>query len=416
MPEARLLPVLLPAAALLAACSGGPRAVQPDDFAQATPPAAPSPVNEELAAAAPAPPPAADPPIPDPAAEPLEPPEPAEPAEPAEPRSSAEPTEPRGPLVLDALVGQINGQPVYADDLLLDLDAQLAALGRRLEPGVFRRRASELIDATLRERLVNALILGEAERGLSEQQQAAVRAIVGQRREDLLRRHGQGSVAVTRKVLLEDTGLTLDETLRQFRDGVITDNHVRENLNARINVTRRDVERFYRENLSTFQPGATRDLNLIWVDDPAAADAVRARLDAGEPFTQVAADPAVGNAWGGGLMTTIRGDEPFGRPEVDAAVTGLLEPGAWAGPIPQPAPGGGERLWFVEASAVDAPAGRSLLEAQAAIEQTLRERQFVRLRERFIDRLLREGSHTPVEQMAGAVLQIAVNRYSDPEA
>ena len=402
MPAPRLLAfLLLPA---LAGCAGGPRAVRPADFARAAdapPPRAPEPVNEELAAAARAT-------LEAPAAEP--------PAE-AEPARRPASSEPRGPLVLDALVGQINGQPVYADDLLLDLDAQLAALGRRLEPPVFRQRAAELIDATLRERLVNALILGEAERGLSEQQQGAVRYMVSERREDLLRRHGRGSLAVARKTLLEETGLSLDETLRQYRDALITDNHVRENLNARINVSRRDVERFYRENLATFQPPVTRDLELIWVDDAETAEAVQARLDAGEAFAEVAADPATGNAWAGGLMTTIPGDEPFGRPEVDAAVAGLLEEGAWAGPIPQPNPDAdGERFWFVEAAAVDAPPRRSLLEAQAAIEQTLRERQFVRLRERFIDRLLREGSHTPVEQMANAVLRIAVNRYSAPEA
>ena len=200
----------------------------------------------------------------------------------------------------------------------------------------------------------------------------------------------------------------------------MTKNYVDQNLLARINVTRRDVERFYRDNPDTFDPPARRDLRLIWVDGAEAAERVRSRLDAGEAFKAVAADPESGNAYagGGGTMSGIPGDEPFSRPEVDAAVAELREPGRWAGPIEQPGEGGADatRFWFVEAATVDAPAGQSLLEAQAGIEETLRTSQFYRLRERLVDRLLREGSHTPVEQMAEDVLRIAINRYGRPEA
>ena len=328
-------------------------------------------------------------------------------------RVAARGPRPSGPLVLDALVGQINGQPVFADDLLDDLDAQLAALGRRLEPAVFQTRAAELIEGSLRERLVTTLILGEAERGLTEQQQAGVRFAVSQLREDLLRRNGRGSLALARKTILADTGLTLDETLRQYRDGLITDRYIRENINARINVSRRDIERFYHRNQDTFEPPAERDLEILWIDDPAESARIRERLDAGEGFEAVAADPDINNAWSGEMMTKIIGDEPFSRPEVDAAVAALNAAGQWAGPIAQPNPrDGGERFWFLYAATVSRPESQNLLQAQGAIEQTLRERQFVRLRERFIDRLLREGSHTPPEEMARAVLQIAINRYS----
>ncbi|BAM04663.1 peptidyl-prolyl cis-trans isomerase [Phycisphaera mikurensis] len=396
---------------LLAGCGGaGVRAVRPADFAgdERGELAAVQSAAAELASE---PAPAIAPPVP---------PGPAERGDteeaPAGPGRSPDAPAPGGPLVLDAMVGQINGQPVFADDLLADLDAQLAALGRRLEPAVFRERAGEIIEASLRERLVNALILGEAERNLTDNQRAGVRVMVGQRREDLLRRHGRGSLAVARRELQETTGISLDETLRQYRDGLITDNYIRQNLNARINVTRRDVERFYRQNRETFNPPATRDLGLIWVDDAAAAGSVRERLAAGEPFDAVATDPKTDNRWTGGMMQTIVGDEPFGRPAVDAAVAALDEPGDWAGPIGQPGPGGGERFWFVEAAAVERPDRQTLLQAQAAIEQTLRERQFLRLRERFIERLVREGSHTPIEEMRQAVLAVATNRYSRPEA
>ncbi len=317
-----------------------------------------------------------------------------------------------GPRVLDAAVGQISGQPVFADDLLADLDAQLAALGRRLDAATFRTRASELIRSSLDERLVTTLILGEAERGLTEQEQGGIRYMVSERREELLRRNGRGSLAVARKNLLEETGLTLDETLRQYREGVVTKLHFDRNVVARINVARRDIERYYRENLDTFQPTATRDLGLIWVDDAATAAGVAARLDAGEPFAAVAEDPATGNAWAGGAMTSIVGDRPFGRPAVDEAVAGLDREGQWKGPIAQPGPDdSGERFWFVEAKRVDRPESRDLIDAQADIEKTLRERQFLRLRARFIERLMREGSHTPLKEMEDAILQIAVNRY-----
>ena len=183
-------------AATVAGCAAGPREVRPRDFAgAAVQPTPPVPVHALTIDAEPGVP------APAPVAVRLDEPDPAAPGPPAPVAAPAPPGlggtagEPR---VLDALVGQINGQPVYADDLLADLDAQLAALGGRLEPGVFEQRAAELIDSTLRERLVNALILGEAERALTENQRAGVRYLVAERREDLLRTYGRGSLAVAR--------------------------------------------------------------------------------------------------------------------------------------------------------------------------------------------------------------------------
>lgn len=312
---------------------------------------------------------------------------------------------PRPPTVVDGMVGQINGRAIYADDILGGLEEQLRTLGQRKPTSVFRQQAREQINGLIRGRLINALILGEAERSLTENEWNGVRFMQAKKREELLRLHGQGSLARTEKVLREETGLGLDATLSEYRDGLITETYIRRNINAKINVSRRDIERYYAEHPEEFNPRPRRDVVVIRVADPAAADDVADRLAGGQSFSTVAADPE--NAMAAApVMRGLIGDKPFGRPEVDAALSGLSV-GKWAGPIAV-----GSEFWFVFLDDEVRPEAVSMIDAQAKIERALQQQQFIQLRKKFIDRLLREGSFTQPEKMVAALVDIAVNRYA----
>ncbi|MEM8495456.1 MAG: peptidylprolyl isomerase [Planctomycetota bacterium] len=310
------------------------------------------------------------------------------------------------PRAIDGMVGQINGEPVYAEDVLGDLSESLRAKGRQLSTGAFRREARESIERGVEAVLRNRLFMAEAERSLTENEWNGVRFMVANRRKALLREHGMGSLKAADRKLRQETGYGLDETLARFQDLIVTDTYVGRNLRARVNVTRRDIERFYREHEAKFNPPDTRDLTLIVVRDEAARDAVLAELDSGVPFAEVAAGPY--NALGrGGVMEGVEGDAPFGRPDVEAAMRSAT-PGSWAGPIEVD----GGRFWFVRVDRFEAGRRITLEDAQGPIEKQLNDQQYNLRVQQFQERLVREGNFTPREQMIRRLTDIAVSRYA----
>ncbi len=310
------------------------------------------------------------------------------------------------PLSVDGMVGQINGLPVFADDVLADLEPALLALGQRESERGFRAAARPQIDEMLRGQLVGALILAEAERALTDNEWNGVRFLVNKKRQELLRQHGQGSIAVTERSLRELTGRSLEETLDRHREAIVTRTYIDRNLRARVNVSRRDIERYYREHPEQFDPPATRDLRLIVADNADHAAQVKSALRGGQPFDEVASGP-FNQLAGGGTMTGIAGDEPFGRPVVDEVVA-VLDEGQWRGPLDT----GDGRFWFVQAQRVERGETLTFEQAQGIIERALQEQQFAMLTDQFRKDLLEAGNYTRPEQMVNALLEIAVNRYA----
>lgn len=305
------------------------------------------------------------------------------------------------------MVGQVNGQPIYADHVFKPLEDQLAALGRRLPAGEFRRQATGLIAGRLNQIVTDALILGEAERDLSETERLGLKEVVKNRREELLRKHGGGSPAVAEAVLLQETGKGLAKTLQDYRQEVLVQRYLRQRLVPRINVSRRDIERYYRENHAQFNPPATRTLRLIRAADSDTASQITQQLEGGEAFADVAGSKL--NQFQpdrGGLMENAPGDEVFGFPELNEALVTLKE-GQFAGPIDT-----GGAQWFIYCQKLDRPGAQSLREAQRQIERTLWNQQFRTLSENYRQKLFEEGSYNSLVDMTDSLVDIAVSRYA----
>ena len=309
-----------------------------------------------------------------------------------------------GPRTLSAMIGQINGNPVYADDVLRDLADQLRVVAEREDTAGFQRQARQAITSAVRARLQDTLILGEAERALTDRERTAVRFQALNKRDELVRRFGLGSVARAERAILDETGFTLQETLRRFRESLVTGVYIQQNLNARVNVSKREIERYYQENLDSFQPPARRNLSVIMVADAAAADVLVRDLKAGASFEELAASPI--NLYpDGGVLTAEVGDEPLRYPAWNAALADL-EPGEWAGPL-----SGGRYPFFVCLVDVEQPPQQTLVEAQADIQRRLSEQQFLNLRARFLQRLEAEGSFDDPEEMVDRLVDVATARY-----
>ncbi|MEM1107730.1 MAG: peptidylprolyl isomerase [Planctomycetota bacterium] len=329
------------------------------------------------------------------------PPQPTEQAS-AGPESNAEPVTP-----VEAMVGQIAGRPIFAHHVLEDLNEQLASLGRRLPPTAFRQQAGTLIREQVGALIQNALVEDEAERNLGERERLWLEGVVASQRESFLRLYGQGSLALAERRIVEVTGQTLQQNLRDIRTRALLSTYFDRNLRPLINVTRRDIERFYRDNDATFNPPTKREIQLIYVSDESAASELVQRLDAGEPFAELAASEANGYAGKATPIALESNDTMFG-PNVDPAVMGLAQ-GEWAGPLPNRG-----QQWFVFVEKLEQPEQRSLFDAQVDIERALRAQQERELQIELGERLRRDASFTDEGRMTRAVLDIAVARYSTP--
>jgi len=316
-----------------------------------------------------------------------------------------------GSYTVDAMVGQVNGHAVYSQTIFEPIHDQLSALGRTLPRGLFRARAKELINAQLGEMITNALILGQAERDLSEEEQYGLRHMLKAEREELLRKWGSGSEYVANQNLIEKTGKTLDQMIDERRSVVLVYRYQRAKLWPKINITRKDLERYYNDHQKMFNAPAGKTLRVIRMSDAKAADAIEAELAAGKPFAEVAHaktnryQPDKGGLWPSKVTT----DEVFSLTELNEAL-GKLKAGEHS-----PRINIGNDSWWLFVESIDSGKGKTLRDVQADIEETLRRQRFQDLSINYRRKLFSEGSYNPLEQMADSLLIVALSRYSLPE-
>ena len=309
---------------------------------------------------------------------------------------------------VDAMVGQVNGQPIYAATVFEPIGDQLTALGKRLPLSEFRQRAGQLIESRLGQIVADALILGEAESDLSAQEQAGLQNILKQRRQELIRFWGRGSVAVAEENLVRQTSKSLEDTLTEARQRMLVQRYLQQKLFPQINVTRKDIERYYIDHSNEFNPPPVRTIRLIYVADVADANEIDALLSDGETFQAAASLPFNRYRSGdGGLMSEPAvGDQVFGQPELNKAMLTLR-----SGEHSQRTPID-DRYWWVFVESIKQEQSQSITEVQLKIEALLRRQQFQALSQRYRQRLFETGSYNPIDQMARGLLDVAISRYA----
>ncbi|MEM9019699.1 MAG: peptidylprolyl isomerase [Planctomycetota bacterium] len=326
---------------------------------------------------------------------------------PVRPISPAEQT-----FVVNAMIGHINGEAVYAGQILEPIEAQLAAIGRREGREAFLEAAVPLVYGRLNEVVLNQLVLGEAERDLGERDRQRLDVLVQRERDEKLRYYGQGSLAAAQANYEAETGRTLAEHLRDYREQWTVRRYIEMTVRPRVVVNPRDVERYYDDNLDEFNRPGSRVLRLIIAPDPYSADVVRERLDAGVDFEQLARDenlnrylPAAAGLFNGG--DPISSD--FGVAEVHAALVDL-DKGGVVGPIYA-----NDRHWFVQIVAYSPAVDTPFEEVKNQIEEQLRAEQFKFYLDRFRAELIERGSYTPMNLMMEKLITIAEARFDSEQ-
>ncbi len=311
-------------------------------------------------------------------------------------------------FVLDGMVGQVNGRAIYARTIFIDqVNDQLTQIGIQHPGMAFRSPAVNAIALRVNEVVQNALLLGEAERDLDEREQQGLAFMVAEHRQELLRLYGRGSAAVAERALQEKRGIGLDEALEEYRSNLLVQRYLRFKLIPLINVTRRDIERYYQDHPLEFNPPPKRVLRLINTRDPEAAQQIAAALSTrSRTFEDLASSDLNSFKPAEGGKMEIVGQSPLASEPLNKVIA-VLPAGQYAGPISD-----GDTTWFVSVESIDQPPAQSLKDAQLKIEQLLREQQFRILSQRFRQKVMDQGSYTPPELMTMRLYAIAEARYN----
>jgi hypothetical protein len=320
-------------------------------------------------------------------------------------------------IMVDSLVGQINGKPVFASKFLAPLDGRLRELARQTDNNrLWQREAIKLILNELQTQVRDELFLAEARAALSPEQRQGLFFFVQQLREQLVSGYG-GSQEQANEALQEQEGRTLEEKVQDERDKALVRALVTRYVTPLVNVSWRDVKREYDRDNPTYNPPPTAKIRIIMVAaaDQASVDKVAGELAAGNPFADVAKQDANRFARGEGGLIGRRVEGEYATAKIFEDTTlntqaQKLTPGATTGPFDLTTGGTKVKAWM-HLEGFDQPPGQSLEQVQLAIYQKLRAQKFDEETKRFFQRLMDRGSRTPEKDMAERLLAIASERY-----
>ncbi len=206
--------------------------------------------------------------------------------------------------MIDGLVGQINGRPVFADDFMLTLEPKLLEFAALSDRAVGRQAMVELIRDRFQNWVNSELIISEAENQLSPEQQQGLFAWLRSIQETEIASRG-GTLAEAQQSLEEDLGMQIEEFLQVRRDMGLARYLIDRKVKPRTIVSWRDIEREYGRRAAEFNPPAKVAIGRVFADEkaePERAARVKTMVEAGQSFEAIAAELELAN---GGVLAEV---------------------------------------------------------------------------------------------------------------
>ena len=315
-------------------------------------------------------------------------------------------------LLVDQLVGQINGRPVFANEFFAPMDARMRQLATELTDRKWLEQAKKEIDAALWDRLRDQLLLAEFEAALTPEQKIGLFAYVESIRADLISGN-LGSEAQANQQLQQTEQTDLDTKVADISRQSFIREQLRKSIASRVQVSYWDVRIYYDQHLDEFLPPPVAKFVVILVASSEAEKMARieSALAAGEDFRLVAAQesswrPDAGNSLESVIKTRdYATGRYFGPDAINTAVQQLA-----TGEVTPRIEVGGD-AWWVMLEGITQPPGRSLYEVQSDIERRLRSERWREEEIRYFEQLFQRGSFSDVKQMSGRLLQFGAERY-----
>ena len=380
-------------------------------------------------------------------------------------KSEFQPTRIGIPITVEALVGQVNGRPVYANAVLDPLSDQLDANANRMSRTAFydslippvstplpaitslalyfevENMGTSLVGGRMYDLVKNDLLLSEARSGMTREQEYGLFAVIGQMRSDLASAQG-GSQTKMRQDIEQHSGVSVERFLEFQRDLILIEALDRQEIWPKVNVTWRDIQREFEQiSFGEFIPAGE--------PDEARTDAVLLGLQKGIPLGSIDAaqgsvtiekiqlsldDPRVEEVKQGfasGLafsdvvelvqISTVERGNGYWRKTFKMGMGGVADidvadmiksklVGAVVGDVLPPTQLRTTMLW-VSIAQKQKPISLYNRRIQIALRNALRWVQFNREKNRFVQSLWGEGSIHEVKAMAERVASIAVRRH-----
>lgn len=321
------------------------------------------------------------------------------------------------PVVVDSVVGQINGKPVFASDVMNRLGARLNRLAIESKAREqFISGAAKLIGQDLQEQISSELFLAEARASLTPEQRQGLLQLVTNIQANIAAMN-QGAALQADERLLAEQGKTLEDMAKEERDKMLIRVLVNRHIVPRVNVSWRDVEKAYDRLYDQYNPPASATLRLVRVPTSNAerVQKVTDALAAGRPFADIAKDRALNDfnaGEGGQIVTEVKGPMAEATLLPDPALNAVARTLA-VGAVSAPVKSGQWTSWIYLEKIERAP-GVPLQDAQLEIYRTLYDARFRAEYVRFVRKLEEAGSKTDIVEMATRLVEIAAARYYTP--
>lgn len=320
------------------------------------------------------------------------------------------PGQPGSRIVIDGVIGQINGRPLYASEFFNEYDDRLLRAAEQLTVSEFDDELAQSVGSWIEREIINELVLSEAESMLTPEMQQGLVAWLRDIEERRIAAAG-GTRSGAQSAMASE-GLTLEQFMRQTRQDILASRFEQE-VRSRVVVAWRDIERAYDRRRAEFNPPGTITLYRIALRNREQVDAIettRQRLADGEPFLDVAAD--LGLTAEDMRMSELTLDASGEPPGLARRIRDAM-PGFDVGDVSDPVESTTLTQWFYVA-AIDQPPGRSVYHpvVQRELYEQIWRQRFAEEHGRYLHSLFAKGAVNEMQAMEDRLLQLARARYA----
>ncbi|MCE9619097.1 MAG: hypothetical protein K8R92_04230 [Planctomycetes bacterium] len=193
---------------------------------------------------------------------------------------------------VDALVGQVNGKPLYASEFLKSREDRITTIAAMPDRVKARDQVVQMVSEAFDQYVNNMLIISEAEAMIPAGAKEGVLAWLKDLQEKEIANRGGSRAEAQRSIEEEFPGTTIEEFMNRQKNQALAGDLLRRRIQPRTIVSWRDMERLYDQNSASYNPLPTIRVGRIALlkSDTAQVDKAKASFAEGKTFAQVAAE------------------------------------------------------------------------------------------------------------------------------
>jgi hypothetical protein len=325
---------------------------------------------------------------------------------------------------------QINDTHLTVEELLSGLHRELSKIPAHVKGEAFRNRVGKILSAELMYQVQQTLVFAEADRLLEEGPKMQIDVEMEEALRKMIAEAGGSREKLRQKCIQE--GTTLEDMLRAHRRSLTVQMYMRSKFYPAIVINRRMLWDYYRRHKDEFTTEQRVQMQIIAVpygeflrqtDDSYRRQPTQAELDAAKALAMQRVEEALTDLKAGadftetvkqfsmGLKRTQGGNWPmmgrgnFREKKVENAAF-ALKAGQYSGIIE-----GQGGYYIVKAKAVEPGKVVNFEDAQAAIAEKLRRKQFMNLRSEYLRKIYQKATIGDPEVFINLAVERAIEKY-----